>query len=91
MMMTIPSVVVDLVSVTWSVHNVQAQAHSVLLDDCSDFSMIVRTLLRAAILCEMVCISVVDRIGSSGRRRPFESIKCDAKMVLMSVDLPRPV
>lgn len=34
---------------------------------------------------------MVDLTGSSGRMRPFESIKCDAKMVLISVDFPRPV
>lgn len=43
------------------------------------------------LLCDTVWISVVDLTMSSGRRRPFESIKWDAKMVLMSVDFPSPV
>lgn len=30
-------------------------------------------------------------MGSSGWKRPFESIRWEAKMVLMSVDLPIPV
>jgi len=34
---------------------------------------------------------VVDRTGSSGASLPFESIRCEAKMVLMRVDFPRPV
>jgi hypothetical protein len=34
---------------------------------------------------------VVVRGSSSGWKRPLLSIKCEAKMVLMSVDLPRPV
>lgn len=36
-------------------------------------------------------ISVVDRVACSASTLPFESIRCDAKSVLMSVDLPRPV
>ena len=36
-------------------------------------------------------MSVVCLTGSSASRRPFESTRCDAKMVLMSVDFPRPV
>ena len=43
------------------------------------------------LLCDTVWISVVARTMSSGRRRPLESIKWDAKMVLMRVDFPRPV
>jgi hypothetical protein len=34
---------------------------------------------------------VVVRGSSSGWKRPLLSIRCDAKMVLMSVDFPRPV
>ena len=34
---------------------------------------------------------MVDLMGSLGVRRPFESIKCDAKIVLINVDLPSPV
>ena len=30
-------------------------------------------------------------MGSLGSKRPFESIRCDAKMVLIKVDLPSPV
>ena len=30
-------------------------------------------------------------MGSLGSRRPFESMRCEAKMVLINVDLPRPV
>ena len=30
-------------------------------------------------------------MGSSGDRRPLLSIRCEAKMVLMRVDLPSPV
>lgn len=41
--------------------------------------------------CDADWISVVDRIASVGVRRPLESIKCDAKIVLISVDLPSPV
>lgn len=43
------------------------------------------------ILCDTVWISVVARTGSSGLRRPLESMRCDAKMVLISVDFPKPV
>ena len=43
------------------------------------------------ILCETVWISVVALTGSSGRRRPLVSMRCDAKMVLINVDLPSPV
>jgi hypothetical protein len=41
--------------------------------------------------CETACISVVVRTGSSGCKRPFESIRWDAKIVFMRVDLPKPV
>jgi hypothetical protein len=34
---------------------------------------------------------VVDRTGSLGVRRPLESIKWEAKIVLIRVDFPRPV
>ena len=34
---------------------------------------------------------MVERTGSSGASLPFESIRCDAKIVLIRVDLPRPV
>jgi hypothetical protein len=40
---------------------------------------------------ETAWISVVCLTGSSATKRPFESIKWEAKMVLMSVDFPRPV
>jgi hypothetical protein len=36
-------------------------------------------------------MSVVCLIGSSASKRPFESIRCEAKMVLISVDFPSPV
>lgn len=45
----------------------------------------------SSIICETVWISVVDRTGSSGASLPFESIRCDAKIVLINVDFPRPV
>jgi hypothetical protein len=45
----------------------------------------------SSMMCETVWISVVERTGSSGASRPFESIRCDAKIVLMRVDFPRPV
>lgn len=45
----------------------------------------------SSIMCETVWISVVERTGSSGASLPLESIKWDAKMVLISVDFPRPV
>jgi len=43
------------------------------------------------VLCETVWISVVDLTGSSGKSRPLESIRWEAKMVLINVDFPRPV
>lgn len=36
-------------------------------------------------------ISVVERMISSGLRRPLDSMRCEAKMVLIRVDLPSPV
>lgn len=45
----------------------------------------------SSIMCDTAWISVVDRIGSSGDRRPLLSIRCEAKMVLINVDLPSPV
>ena len=43
------------------------------------------------VLCETDWISVVCLTTSSGIRRPFDSIRWDAKMVLIRVDFPRPV
>lgn len=43
------------------------------------------------VLCDSVLISVVERTGSLGVRRPLESIRWDAKIVLIRVDFPRPV
>lgn len=43
------------------------------------------------VLCETAWISVVCLTTSSGARRPFESIRWEAKMVLIKVDFPRPV
>jgi hypothetical protein len=34
---------------------------------------------------------VVERMISSGLRRPLDSMRCEAKMVLIRVDLPSPV
>lgn len=45
----------------------------------------------SSMICETVWISVVERTGSSGVSRPFESIRWEAKMVLIKVDFPRPV
>jgi hypothetical protein len=45
----------------------------------------------SSMMWETPLISVVERMGSSGCRRPLESMRCDAKMVLMRVDLPSPV
>jgi hypothetical protein len=47
--------------------------------------------MKQRVPCETAWISVVCLTGSSLSRRPFESIKCDAKMVFISVDFPRPV
>ena len=41
--------------------------------------------------CEVGNISVVDRTASDGDSRPLELIRCEAKSVLISVDLPKPV
>lgn len=41
--------------------------------------------------CELAWISVVERAAMSGSVRPFESTRWEAKRVLTSVDLPRPV
>lgn len=46
---------------------------------------------QQTIPCDTAWISVVDRTGSEGVRRPFESIKCDAKIVFIRVDFPSPV
>lgn len=45
----------------------------------------------SCILWETAWISVVARTGSSGEVRPFDSIRCEAKMVLIKVDFPSPV
>ena len=45
----------------------------------------------SSMMCDTVWISVVERTCSSGASLPFESIRCDAKMVLIRVDFPRPV
>lgn len=50
-----------------------------------------RSHARNCILWETVWISVVDLTGSSGARRPLESMRWAAKMVLIKVDFPRPV
>lgn len=42
-------------------------------------------------LCETATMSVVERTGSSGSKRPLVSMRCEAKMVLIRVDLPSPV
>lgn len=34
---------------------------------------------------------MVERTGSEGVRRPLESMRCEAKMVLIRVDFPKPV
>lgn len=86
-----PSVVVDLVTVTRCVHNVQSQPYTILLNDCL---LSVCTFVPFSFLhvpCDTVWISVVDRTDSSGRIRPLESMRWDAKMVLINVDFPSPV
>ena len=45
----------------------------------------------SSMMCDTVWISVVERTGSSTVSLPFESIRCDAKIVLMRVDFPSPV
>ncbi len=45
----------------------------------------------SSMLWETGWISVVERTGSSGDNLPLESIRCEAKMVLIKVDLPKPV
>ena len=37
--LVLPSIVVYLIAVAWCVHNVQAQAHSILLNDCKSLSI----------------------------------------------------
>ena len=53
--------------------------------------IILRQNQMEVIPCDLVCISVVDRIGSVGVSRPLESMRWEAKMVLISVDFPKPV
>ena len=94
----VPSVVVHLVAVSWGINDVQTEAHTILLNDFLSISHCLpeQSPYKKAqwifnILCETVWISVVERTGSLGVRRPFESIRWDAKMVLTRVDFPRPV
>jgi hypothetical protein len=48
-------------------------------------------LEKINIPCETVWISVVCLTGSSDTKRPLESMRWEAKMVLISVDFPSPV
>lgn len=89
---SIPSVVVHLVTVAWGIHDVEPQADAVFLNDCSPgVSQSPRFCADWSVPCDTAWISVVDRTGSEGVMRPLESIRWDANMVLMSVDLPSPV
>src|SRR5882762_3461178 len=49
------------------------------------------TRTRPSLPCDTAWISVVCLTGSSASSRPFESIKCEAKIVFINVDFPRPV
>ena len=87
----LPSVVVDLVTITRSIHNIQSQSYSIFLNDWFAVNRYTSMEDMPHVLCETVWISVVARTGSSGLIRPFESMRCDAKMVLINVDFPNPV
>lgn len=86
----LPSVIVDLVTVSRCVYNIQSESDTVFLNNFLRVSFCsIPTVVH--ILCDAACISVVDLTCSSGLIRPFESIKCDANIVLISVDFPSPV
>lgn len=31
-----PSIIVDLIAISWSIHNVEAESHTILLNDCTE-------------------------------------------------------
>ena len=97
MQLTSAFVTYHLSLLTWSpypgVSTILSRRRTPFSSITADYSASLEPLPRAVhhIPCETPCISVVVRTGSFGVRRPFESMRCDAKMVFIRVDLPKPV